>query len=654
MEFTNSLTEHLKNIGILDENASQNFSKSYYDQKNISGHDESDSFEDTAIFTLTCYFKNLSSDQAHEISKRIYNNWQEAEEIRFLTKIEKVIGIYQRNKIAYLKQFLRKWLNNAQAIQIEEIASQNSILKEELSHLGSIRGDDTSSHIHIVPESENIPNYKHGDNLESPIATKSRSVMDILSSRNLRNRSKSAKRKNKDTKMTLSEIDEDFTRDPPKPHNPFQDCSFDRSSMTQKMDFSRDLSQERKTPIYDRLHEDAKIKEAKQREYEILKKEEEEHKCTFKPAISKSASRPRDRKRFSKLAISTKNERERMYKIRRESKEIEGCTFQPNTSCSKISLKNSCSDVGKSVFDKLYEEKESKQKYMRNLKIEDVNSKQFSSTYSFTNNSFGSISHQNSDGEVFKRLFSEHEELKRKRVKMELSKKLEEENKYSFKPERVTKQKDKEFGLDYSDEELSKDPAYVYEKLYRDAEINAYKLNSRQKAAEREIQERSHFSSLNYRTTENRDPNFQGQRFEKLYQDRDKSVNRLKEVTQKVMKEEGCSFKPRTNKKFNNNIKSDIISRNNEFITKKHENLEIKTYQIQNEHQYHPRLISNQHYTSKQPSPVADRLYNKASEYEMKKERLRRDQVDQECTFKPKLAKMTDQILISKSIFSHH
>jgi hypothetical protein len=120
----------------------------------------------------------------------------------------------------------------------------------------------------------------------------------------------------------MAEIDEDLVRDPPTAYNPFKDHTVESVSQ---------MSNEKRTPIYERLHEDAKLKEAKIHEYQIIKNEEEFQKCTFKPSVNKSASRGRSAKRrFEQLAQSTKNGKEQIYKMRRESKEIEGCTFQPN------------------------------------------------------------------------------------------------------------------------------------------------------------------------------------------------------------------------------------------------------------------------------------------------------------------------------------
>lgn len=150
--------------------------------------------------------------------------------------------------------------------------------------------------------------------------------------------------------------------------------------------------------------------------------------------------------------------------------------------------------------------------------------------------------------------------------------------KYSFRPDRITKSRDKDFGLDYTEDEISRNPSQVYDKLYKDAEILSHRLDLKQKAVNQGMQEMSNFSSLSYRTSgnfysifpiENWDPNNQGRRFEKLYNDREKSENRQKEVREKVMKEEGCSFRPRTNKKINNCIKNDVITRNSKFLEQK-------------------------------------------------------------------------------------
>jgi hypothetical protein len=57
MEFTNSLTEHLQTQGLLDENTVRDFTQAYYEQENASSLNDSENFEQTAIFTLTCFLK---------------------------------------------------------------------------------------------------------------------------------------------------------------------------------------------------------------------------------------------------------------------------------------------------------------------------------------------------------------------------------------------------------------------------------------------------------------------------------------------------------------------------------------------------------------------------------------------------------------------
>lgn len=78
------------------------------------------------------------------------------------------------------------------------------------------------------------------------------------------------KKKRRGKRLTLNEIDEDFTRDPPQAYNPNSN-SIDRKSMTQQMNFSKNFSQLSRTPAHERLYEDARLKEVKQREYESIK-----------------------------------------------------------------------------------------------------------------------------------------------------------------------------------------------------------------------------------------------------------------------------------------------------------------------------------------------------------------------------------------------
>lgn len=440
---------------------------------------------------------NLSSEQAYEISKRIFQKWQEAEEKAFYNKMGRVINIYQKNQISNIKYCLRNWLCNARKIKIEQLERSKSLNTKKLDFE---KGRSVQNLKAQKYESERLSNYNNSESIPEICASpsnKARSVLDILSSRNIRNKNRSSQKHPKaKTRLTMTEIDEDMIRDPPVAYNPFKNHTDDNVSQ---------LSDGDQLPIYERLHEDAKLKEAKIREYELIKKEEEIQKCTFKPSVSKSRGRSAS-SRFEELAQPTKKSKEEMYRMRRESKEVEGCTFQPNITWSISSVKNSTFDGTKSIFNKLYEENEAKKRYRRNLEIENE-SKQiqgctfkpqtFSQTQSFIDTSFSCTTPKSSNGEVFNRLYSEHSNLKRKKIKQEIDKKQEEDTKYSFHPERVTRFKDKDFGLD--DETSS--PNKVYEKLYKDAEIHNSRLNLRQRAAQRELQEMSRFSCLSYRTS---------------------------------------------------------------------------------------------------------------------------------------------------------
>lgn len=221
---------------------------------------------------------NLSSDQAYDISQRIFQKWQEIEENKFYNTIGRVTHIYQKNQMANLKHMMNKWLSHSKGLRIAELENEVRFLKEKLvqtekQHVSKIDvlklHKKHESERHSTHESEMVPPTL------SPINQKARSVINILSSRNLRNKNKSnVKPLNAKSRLTLTEVDEDMVLEPPVAYNPFKEF-IDSKSLTQKFDFTQDLTNDRKPPIYERLHEDAKMKEAKIREYELIKREEE-------------------------------------------------------------------------------------------------------------------------------------------------------------------------------------------------------------------------------------------------------------------------------------------------------------------------------------------------------------------------------------------
>lgn len=77
-------------------------------------------------------------------------------------------------------------------------------------------------------------------------------------------------------------------------------------------------------------------------------------------------------------------------------------------------------------------------------------------------------------------------------------------------------------------------------------------------------------------------------------------------------------------------VKDDLIARNSNFVIRKHGRLEEMKREKDEEFRYKPKLISKPYRegTEIENIPVQERLYNKATEYELKKEEMRRNQVD--------------------------
>ena len=88
MEYTKSLTEYLLSQGILDDKSKDEFTNDYYSQEENHDANESQLFENIAVFTLAWFLKNLTSEQAFSMSEKIFSKWQEIEENTFYKKIQ--------------------------------------------------------------------------------------------------------------------------------------------------------------------------------------------------------------------------------------------------------------------------------------------------------------------------------------------------------------------------------------------------------------------------------------------------------------------------------------------------------------------------------------------------------------------------------------
>ena len=111
----------------------------------------------------------------------------------------------------------------------------------------------------------------------------------------------------------------------------------------------------------------------------------------------------------------------------------------------------------------------------------------------------------------------------------------------------------------------------------------------------------------------------------------------------KVYKESGYSFQPIVNQEANQKFvhsKHDVITRNKEFIEKKQNN--IKLIESQTKCDFKPSRVTKQSKLAKEwekeedldPKQLGDKLFQKQSEIESKKEVLRQKlSKDENCTF---------------------
>ena len=172
-----------------------------------------------------------------------------------------------------------------------------------------------------------------------------------------------------------------------------------------------------------------------------------------------------------------------------------------------------------------------------------------------------------SEVEAHERLYSDFSKRKAAQRRTEHLKHLEEQD-MKFVPERVTKSKDKKFGLD-------KEPFYEkFNRLYQDHEKKARKSRKQKQIRDQEDRKKHNFNpnrgSLGRKSqgasssAENR-----RSRLSSLIRSPEEIQRRAQELVEKVNREEGCTFQPKVNTKMNNLLvdpNSDVISRNKEFV----------------------------------------------------------------------------------------
>ena len=144
----------------------------------------------------------------------------------------------------------------------------------------------------------------------------------------------------------------------------------------------------------------------------------------------------------------------------------------------------------------------------------------------------------------------------------------------------------------------------------------------------------------------------------------EKKQKNLDKIVQNIYEEQGITFHPKTNKSYNDKIKNDIIERNKEFIRDKQEKL-LKYFNVkEKECTFKPKInklstisiLSNSkthqqsnlsYKTDQNTSDVSKRLFDYQNKYKEKLEDIR-SKYKENYSFKPEISKNTDTILNNK------
>ena len=209
------------------------------------------------------------------------------------------------------------------------------------------------------------------NHVSTPIQNKASSVANILTSRNLRKKRLSMTPINDSSRLDIDH-DEEPIRRPPVAYDPVPRNVPSHSQMLNDHSMgSNDFNMTTKRPIYERLYEEAQLKQEKQHEYERIKQIQDRSHCSFTPKTKRNQSRSRsDNARIEQLAQNDKDAKEQIYKMRRDAKEMEGCTFHPNINTTPKSTKNMTPGRDGSIFNRLYNDNQVRKKHQRNLEVD--------------------------------------------------------------------------------------------------------------------------------------------------------------------------------------------------------------------------------------------------------------------------------------------
>eukprot|EP00347_Sterkiella_histriomuscorum_P011834 403370925 len=639
-------------------------------------------FETRAIFTLADFLKSLTANEYYDISQKFYNQWAQQESKAHIDSLIKAVKIKEKVLQKDLQTAFYQWKQNYQFAQILEeneklreyiyqISKENEMIQNEKQILElqtkkrnqiSLNQIQPLRQSRVRQTSNCDTNRSNNNTNRSQTRQLAQSVMHgaFSSNDNLPIHERLHKEAYKKTQKQV-------INDVIKQHDELKDCTFKPVLSSQNSNvgiFSNQVTTPSSQSTRRTMHTNFSQQNTQQREDPFL---------------------------FDRLSKSTKKFNPELLQLQKEQEEMKDCTFKPETNykSKQIAEQRNCTDYvdKEQFFDRLYKEAENKEKFKKSLQQikeqAEVNQCTFQPELlnSQRNNSIILSARKDSAEkptvDAFSRLHQEHEQKQRSLIKIENEYEQKFKESHPFHPTRMAKQKDSK--LCNRQESSQQRTSRLYDEWKdRERKIQDKRdelLKEEQKLCQLTLQtngrkvKRQSIDNDNQTMQNNSHQNensvsqilntqnsqISQQTCERLYTNGKDKQRKQDELRDKIYQDQGYSFAPHTNTTSRYQVHKNVQERNKEFIERKENH--IKEIQQQNSCEFKPQRVTKQSKLAqvyeKQPDNnenLSDKLYHQMVIIDQKKEKQRQEfSVDKNCTFKPQLAKKTEQILRESS-----
>jgi hypothetical protein len=528
---------HLQSLGIIDE-----------DQFNIILDKCAKSDEKQTLFQISNYFANFTASDWFDLTSRLYHNWQRLPNQSQDTPYSSI----PHQNPAQLAQKSEQTQGQIRKNNSQQDVSSSENLKRSQNNTKQWEASQKQQRGVEQEDSQYQTPSKSGNTSSRRREEQTRQEGNVNGKGSQRTASYGESKRS----VSPNSINENKTVTPRKTPTPTRTHN--------KQQSSSNLANSVEGDTYNRLYNDFFQKRATMEFKREIKKSAELDNCTFVPQVN-----PVDQENHTLVSslrvpvydrlLQAKQVPANVFLEKHEYRELKGATFQPDISKSQRNINKwnasqmlgSPEDRKREATDRLYEDAQIKEKILFIKQMSEKDKEFDGCTFS------PKILSPQKDKDSLKRdltksvdrLYDENLKRHRKLLKKEVESREQEMEECTFAPERPAK--------NYRSKESELDDLDVHDRLYerfkkkqQDTEIN-YASNQSQKkggsarANSALLEKVSRSPNSRGFVTEN--PELNTPAFDRLYRDMIKRKTKMGELQEKFDKEDGLTFKPKTN-----------------------------------------------------------------------------------------------------------